>query len=46
MLSISLLYPKKSFTPSFKTAEKKRFFNGAISNSFLRKQKKSILINW
>ena len=32
MLSISLLYPKESFTSSFKTAKKKRFFIGATSN--------------
>ena len=32
ILSISLLYPKQSFTSNFKTARKKRFFNGATSN--------------
>ena len=35
ILSISLLYPKESFTYNFKTARKKRFFNGATSNWFL-----------
>ena len=30
-----LLYPKESFTSYFKTAWKKRFFNGATSNWFL-----------
>ena len=32
ILSISLLYPKESFTYNFKTARKKRFFNGATSS--------------
>ena len=47
-LSISLLYPKVSFTSNFKTARQKRFFNGATSTDsyiLLIKQKKSILIN-
>ena len=35
ILSISLLYAKESFTSIFKTAMKKRFFNGAKSNWFL-----------
>ena len=33
--SISLLYPKESFKCNFKTARKKRFFNGATANWFL-----------
>ena len=33
--SISLLYPKESFKCNFKTARKKRFFNGATSSWFL-----------
>ena len=32
ILSISLLYPKESFTSNFKKARKKRFFNGATFN--------------
>ena len=32
ILSISLLYPKESFMSNFKTARKKRLFNGATSN--------------
>ena len=32
ILSVSLLYPKEAFTSNFKTARKKRFFNGAISD--------------
>ena len=32
ILSISLLYPKESFTYNFKTTKKKRFFNKATSN--------------
>ena len=32
ILSISLLYPKESFTSNFKTARKKRFFIEATSN--------------
>ena len=32
MLSIPLLYPKESFMSNFKTAMKKRVFNGAPSN--------------
>ena len=35
ILSIFLLYPKETFTSNFKTAWKKRFFNGATSNWFL-----------
>ena len=35
MLSISLLYPEESFTANFKTARKKRFFKGAISNLYV-----------
>ena len=35
MLSISLLYPKGSFTSNFKTASKKRIFNGVTCNWFL-----------
>ena len=32
LLSVTLLYPKESFSSNFKTARKKRFFNGAASN--------------
>ena len=35
LLSVTLLYPKESFSSNFKTARKKRFFNGAASNWFL-----------
>ena len=30
-----VVHPKESFMPNFKTAIKKRFFNGATSNRFL-----------
>ena len=32
ILSVPLLYPKKSFMSNFKPARKKRFFNEATSN--------------
>ena len=32
ILSISLLHPEELFMSNFKTARKKRFFNGATSN--------------
>ena len=35
MISISLLYSKKSYASNLKTARKERFFNGATSNWFL-----------
>ena len=48
ILSISLLHLKESFTHNFKTARKKRFFNGVTSvDSYMSlcKQKNSISMN-